>query len=399
MSTDNNNKYDSSDIFDALRHHTRVKILKILSIEPLSFSEIKRKIGIESSGHLQHHLNKLSGLVSVDEQGKYCLTELGKQALGMIRAIEHSSETNSNVEDKYSNITTSRLSVASIALLALFVILQINSIKNQYFIYLTLASLVFLCIGTFINIKMHLKYPKKKKLIIMLLTAYIIVSSTVILTLSGIPRGGYYYDTYAVPQNGVITLEKKVNVLGTTEYSGEIRQVVYSSSHSVSYIYARTYTSMQDIIYFTIDADVNISGTIYVFLILKPYDLISSAIYRDTIEFNETNRNVGRRVTLILERNGEHSRYEGYSLELMIRVNLIMNKQSIKLPEKINLTVNMEGFEIHIREYVVSSSFQDAACILTVGIFTGFNCYVLALYLIKYYKVNVKFSTKEKRNT
>lgn len=42
-----------AEIFDALSHPTRIMILKALSDEVLGFADLKKKLGIESSGHLQ----------------------------------------------------------------------------------------------------------------------------------------------------------------------------------------------------------------------------------------------------------------------------------------------------------------------------------------------------------
>ncbi len=47
----------------------------------MGFSELKRELGIESSGHLQFHLAKLSGLVKTDGTGDYALTDEGRGAL------------------------------------------------------------------------------------------------------------------------------------------------------------------------------------------------------------------------------------------------------------------------------------------------------------------------------
>ena len=77
-----------AEFFDSLAHPTRIKILKTLSEEPLSFSGLKRRLGIESSGHLQHHLSKLGNLVKTDEKGRYCLSEHGEDALIAIQTIE-----------------------------------------------------------------------------------------------------------------------------------------------------------------------------------------------------------------------------------------------------------------------------------------------------------------------
>ncbi|MCD6263112.1 winged helix-turn-helix transcriptional regulator [Candidatus Bathyarchaeota archaeon] len=82
----------NAEVFDALGHPTRIVILKTLSKEPLGFAELKKKLGIDSSGHLQHHLNKLGNLIKTNEYGKYCLSDQGKDALFMIKIVEGVSE-------------------------------------------------------------------------------------------------------------------------------------------------------------------------------------------------------------------------------------------------------------------------------------------------------------------
>ncbi len=47
----------------------------------MSFSELKWKTAIESSGHLQFHLGKLAGLIKTDASGNYALTDQGREAL------------------------------------------------------------------------------------------------------------------------------------------------------------------------------------------------------------------------------------------------------------------------------------------------------------------------------
>jgi outer membrane protein assembly factor BamB/DNA-binding HxlR family transcriptional regulator len=77
-----------AEIFDALGHPTRIIILKTLNEEPLGFADLKKRVGIDSSGHLQHHLNKLDGLIKTDEHGKYCLSDQGKDALLSVQTVE-----------------------------------------------------------------------------------------------------------------------------------------------------------------------------------------------------------------------------------------------------------------------------------------------------------------------
>ena len=79
---------DPAELFEAISHPERIKILKILSKQPSSFASLKRQLGIESSGNLDYHLKKLSQLVTVRKDGLYGLTDGGKEALLSIEAIE-----------------------------------------------------------------------------------------------------------------------------------------------------------------------------------------------------------------------------------------------------------------------------------------------------------------------
>lgn len=76
------------EFLEALGHPLRVRILELLNEEPLSFSELKRKVGIESSGHLKFHLNKLGRLIATSTDGNYMLTDDGKEALRMLKTVK-----------------------------------------------------------------------------------------------------------------------------------------------------------------------------------------------------------------------------------------------------------------------------------------------------------------------
>lgn len=85
------NKYE---IFQALSHPVRVRILSILKGgEGRSFSSLKHELGMESSGQLQHHLQKLSGLISDEGTGDYRLTPVGVRALEIFRESENSGSS------------------------------------------------------------------------------------------------------------------------------------------------------------------------------------------------------------------------------------------------------------------------------------------------------------------
>lgn len=82
-----------AEVFDALGHPTRIAILKALSEGSMGFADLKRTVDIDSSGHLQHHLNKLDGLIKTDEHGKYCLSDQGKDALLTVQTVENAARS------------------------------------------------------------------------------------------------------------------------------------------------------------------------------------------------------------------------------------------------------------------------------------------------------------------
>jgi DNA-binding HxlR family transcriptional regulator len=73
-----------AELFEAIGHPTRIKIIQVLGEAPMGFSELKRSVGIESGGLLSFHLRKLEQLVSMTDQGVYALTDQGKEALRMV---------------------------------------------------------------------------------------------------------------------------------------------------------------------------------------------------------------------------------------------------------------------------------------------------------------------------
>ena len=85
------NDRQRAEIFDALGHPTRIAILKALREDSLGFADLKKKTGIESSGHLQHHLTKLGSLVKTDSYGKYCLSDQGRDALLTVQTVENAA--------------------------------------------------------------------------------------------------------------------------------------------------------------------------------------------------------------------------------------------------------------------------------------------------------------------
>lgn len=71
---------EEAEAFEAISHPLRLRILRLLAKEPLSFSQLKHRLKIDSSGHLDFHLKKLQGLIK-EEDGRYTLTRHGYAAL------------------------------------------------------------------------------------------------------------------------------------------------------------------------------------------------------------------------------------------------------------------------------------------------------------------------------
>ena len=125
-----------AEVFDALSHPTRIMILKALSDEAVGFADLKKKLGIESSGHLQHHLNKLNDLVKTDEYGKYTLSDQGKDALLSVQTVERTAKLETKQNGKLHR--PKKNTVLLTAVVALAFLLLVSS---------TLAAVEYMTLG------------------------------------------------------------------------------------------------------------------------------------------------------------------------------------------------------------------------------------------------------------
>ncbi|MGD8506853.1 MAG: helix-turn-helix domain-containing protein [Candidatus Bathyarchaeota archaeon] len=82
-----------SVIFNSLKHPARRKLLKMLAEMPRSLSEMSAALGLSSS-HLTYHLEHLGELVFKIEDGKYCLSALGKAAVTTMSKVEEAPRVN-----------------------------------------------------------------------------------------------------------------------------------------------------------------------------------------------------------------------------------------------------------------------------------------------------------------
>jgi DNA-binding transcriptional ArsR family regulator len=76
-----------STMFSSLRHPARRKILRMLSDNPMTFSQMLEELGI-SSPHLTYHLENLGELVSKMDDGRYRLSTFGEASVNTMKGVE-----------------------------------------------------------------------------------------------------------------------------------------------------------------------------------------------------------------------------------------------------------------------------------------------------------------------
>ncbi len=74
-------------MFSSLKHPARRKILRMLSVKPMTFSQMLEELGVSSS-HLTYHLENLGELVSKQEKGDYRLSTFGEASVGTMKIVE-----------------------------------------------------------------------------------------------------------------------------------------------------------------------------------------------------------------------------------------------------------------------------------------------------------------------
>jgi DNA-binding HxlR family transcriptional regulator len=129
-----------AEVFDALSHPVRIMILKALNEESLGFADLKKKLGIESSGHLQHHINKLSGLIKTDDYGKYALSDQGKDALHSVNTVESLAGSKANENEKAHTSRRNVVLKSTVVVLALLLALSSALAVFEYNNVLSLQS-------------------------------------------------------------------------------------------------------------------------------------------------------------------------------------------------------------------------------------------------------------------
>jgi len=113
-----------SVIFSALKHPSRRKILRILAEGPKTYTELQKKLGIDT-GYLNYYLETLDGLI-MKREGRYSLSELGRSAVMLIRNVEETGLTAEHGELRASGL---KFNIFHISLLFMLIL------SNAYWIY------------------------------------------------------------------------------------------------------------------------------------------------------------------------------------------------------------------------------------------------------------------------
>jgi len=113
-----------SVIFAALKHPIRRKILRMLSEDELTYTQMLTRLGVDT-GHLNYHLENLGELLSKTDDGKYRLSEFGTAALGLMGSVEETENRDETRKLRRSRrrITRWAQTIPVIALIAAGVLL------------------------------------------------------------------------------------------------------------------------------------------------------------------------------------------------------------------------------------------------------------------------------------
>ena len=114
--------------------------MKVLSEGSLGFADLKKKTAIESSGHLQHHLTKLNGLIKTDEYGKYGLSDQGKDALLTVQTVENLSPRSSVKEKSRRRRFGHVLGLKAVAFLLLALLIASSAVAVYEYYQVTILT-------------------------------------------------------------------------------------------------------------------------------------------------------------------------------------------------------------------------------------------------------------------
>jgi DNA-binding transcriptional ArsR family regulator len=133
MNDTDSSAFDASraELFEALSHPLRVRILHVLGERSQRFSELKHTLGLESSGHLSFHLEKLGNLVKTTLDGDYELSDEGTEALRLFMTLNQVTESPSvHVALKDSLFNRKIVTVSLVLILIAGVLISSSSFRS-----------------------------------------------------------------------------------------------------------------------------------------------------------------------------------------------------------------------------------------------------------------------------
>lgn len=133
MKDTDSSAFDASraELFEALSHPLRVRILQVLGARPQRFSELKHTLGIESSGHLSFHLEKLGNLVKTTLDGDYELSNEGTEALRLFITLNQVNESPSVLMALKDSLFNRKIVTVSLLLIIIAgFIISSSSLRN-----------------------------------------------------------------------------------------------------------------------------------------------------------------------------------------------------------------------------------------------------------------------------
>jgi DNA-binding transcriptional ArsR family regulator len=127
----NNDEETYSVIFAALKHPVRRRILRMLSDEELTYTQMLTELSLDT-GHLNYYLDSLGELLAKTDDGKYRLSEFGRAALGLMDGVEEPKDGMRETEKSSRRRTIKLVLIPVIALIIAGLILMNVSYFSSY---------------------------------------------------------------------------------------------------------------------------------------------------------------------------------------------------------------------------------------------------------------------------
>jgi len=361
-----------SVIFSSLKHPIRRRILRMLTEGPRSFSELQDVFRIES-GHLTYHLESLRHLVIKGEDGRYALSSFGEAAVSMMHGVE---EGPISVPFR---VAFSRGALLSLVMLGGFLYFQLVAIDNQFFVFFTFSSFVFLFLGAVLLFRAASEAHVRRRKIFVNAVAFICIVFVLVASysLATLPRGGVMQSHYWKPKSFSI-IATRFTELGTYSGSNYPYEWIYSADYAVGYVAAFADWGYGGELKISTDEPVNLNGTLYAALEFTAPPGTFREMRAVPISFvNSSTAWVDLGVLYFwgwgnyFAYSGHRVRVEGYKIELWVSLWLDGDDYG----NAINFTFQpTRGIEVD--DFVVDSSLQNTAAILLCGVFATIYCYV-----------------------